>query len=467
MLARNCSQLPQKHWCITDDPDSLPDYVTAIPADPAYPGWWQKLRLFAPEMPWAEGERIFYVDLDSAIVGRLEDMADTPGLMRDWMTGAHGSTAMVWDHGEHRNVYSTFADLSAEERARVMNQPLKGFTQPYGDQDWLTDVSRGEWNIWPIEWCVSYKEAAKEWPPGGSKIIVFHGDPKPPNCGGWVPDVWKIGGHTSLPKMSGVNTSYATIWSNIETNVARDLPWFLGALPHANAMVLVCGGPSLRDSVQQIKDHKRRGARIVTVNNAMRYLMSHGVVPDVHVMLDARPENAEFVKDAPADVQYFIASQCHPDVFEALKDREVTVWHNAIGDGEELERMAEPHKTPERTAGDGKVLQVPGGGTVGLRCLWLALFSGYRKLHVYGMDGSYEEGQHHAYSQTLNDGEDLLQITMGGRHYACAKWMARQADEFRWHYTELVNHGMRLHVHGRGLIPDLAKAMREEMRAAA
>jgi hypothetical protein len=439
MLARNCSQLPQKHWCVTDDPASLPDHVTPIAAS-NLPGWWEKVRLFSAQMPWAKGERIAFFDLDCAVTGRLEDLVQTPGILRDWHTGALGSAVMVWDHGEHRRIWTEF-DLTTAQ----------GFG---GDQDWMTHIDP-DWTIWPSEWCVSYKTHAKAWPPQGAKVVCMHGKPKPHECGGWVANVWKIGGFTSLPKMGGMNVSHEQVWANVAQNLKRDLPWFTGAQAHDATMALVCGGPSLKDSALAIKDRKRRGARIVTVNNALRYLSDLGLRPDAHVMLDARAENAAFVKDAPEGVQYFIASQCHPDVFDTLASRQVSMWHNAIGEGERLAELAGPHETPDKP-----LIQIPGGGTVGLRAMWLAFFSGYRKLHIYGMDGSYEEGRHHAYAQPLNDGEATLEVVMGGRRYTCAKWMARQADEFQWIWAELTRRGMDIRVHGRGLIPDMAKTLR-------
>jgi hypothetical protein len=285
-------------------------------------------------------------------------------------------------------------------------------------------------------------------------VVIFNGQPKPHECDGWVREVWKVGGLTSLPVMTGVNVSYDLIWENVASAVRRPhLPWFTGHQERKGTVVLCCGGPSLRDSLPAIRDHKRRGAVVVSVNNALGFLMEHGVTPSSHVMLDARPENAAFVRSGP-DIRYFVASQCHPDVFDALEGKDVIVWHNAVGDGEDLEKIAKPYETADRP-----IIQVPGGGTVGLRAMWLIWFSGFRKLHVYGMDGSYEDGAHHAYAQPLNDGEELLQVMMGGKAYACARWMARQAEEFRGTWRDLQRYGMRLFVHGRGLIPDMARLL--------
>jgi hypothetical protein len=458
MLLRNSTQYEGelKLWCVTDQPETLPEPVIAIPADPTLKGFWQKVRLFSPDMPWGVDERVVYFDLDVAITGRLEDLLEYEGaIIQDWYYDAFNSSVMTWRHGQFREVWERFDPC-------IMEDPRIG-----GDQDWITTCARTGgrmWDTFPKAWCVSYKGHAKKWPPDGSKVVVFHGEPKPADVKGWVENVWKLGGFTSLPKMGGVNVSHETIWANVEANVRRKLPWFVGNLPSRNTMVLVCGGPSLNDTIQDIKWHKRHGAKVVTVNNTLKVMLENGINPDAHVMLDARPENVEFIQGIDAKVRYFIASQVDPVVFDALYDQDVVLWHNAVGDGERLEEIAKPF---ESDAEERALLQVPGGGTVGLRAMFLGFFSGYRKLHIYGMDGSYKDGRHHAYPQALNDGEDTLTVQMGEKQYQCAKWMARQATEFKGQYEELTRMGMQIFVHGSGLIPDMARALRQEARVAA
>jgi uncharacterized Rossmann fold enzyme len=110
-----------------------------------------------------------------------------------------------------------------------------------------------------------------------------------------------------MPELKGMNVTHDFAYANVRTNVQRDLAWFSGFGDQDKACVIVGGGPSLADSVQAIKDHRRRGAKIISVNNAMRYLIKHGLTPDAHVMLDAREENLHMVEDAPMSVRYFLA----------------------------------------------------------------------------------------------------------------------------------------------------------------
>jgi hypothetical protein len=117
---------------------------------------------------------------------------------------------------------------------------------------------------------------------------------------------------------------------------------------------------------------------------------------------------------------------------------------------------------------------VPGGSTVGLRSIWLAAYSGFRTVHIYGMDSCYaDDGAHHAYDQTLNDGETVLKVARGDREYHCAPWMVRAAGEFEatWHdmrtFVDPITGRLSpvtLHVHGVGLIPDIARELRAAER---
>jgi len=272
-----------------------------------------------------------------------------------------------------------------------------------------------------------------------------------------VPGVWRVGGYTAMPELKGMNVTHDFAYSNVRTNVQRDLPWFSGFGDQDKACVIVGGGPSLSDSVQAIKDHRRRGAKIISVNNAMRYLIKHGLTPDGHVMLDAREENLHMVEDAPMSVRYFLASQVHPCVFDALSGHDVVLWHNAMGSGEELLDIVKPWF--DEGPNQKPCVLVPGGGTVGLRAINLAWLSGYKKIHLYGFDSSYAEGAHHAYSQSLNDGEATMDVVLGDKTYTCARWMIRQAMEFQQQFLYLRDRGVKIVTHGKGLIPDMGRLL--------
>lgn len=471
MIARNASTLDQfALWCVTDAPDELPAGVGYIPADQTIPpSWWAKLQLFAEDMPWEPGARVVYTDLDVCVTGRLEDLTERKGIIRDWHWPCFNSSVMVWDHGEHRAAWEMFDRGQMTAAGPLIPADVLPAGQVNGgDQEWLTwadmkGIDPDVWEILPAAWCRSYRAHAQAWPPNECKVVVFHGKPKPSDVTeGWVPDVYKVGGFTSLPEMRGVNVTHDDLLANIAANVDRDVPWFTGFGPHKGAAVVVGGGPSMPDSISDIRAKVRQGARLITLNNAWRLLAQHGLTPDVHVMLDARPENAAFVADAPASARYLVASQCHPDVFDALAGREVVMWHNAFGDNAALREILAPYEA--EGPNQRPCLLVPGGGTVGLRTLWLCAMSGFRRVHVYGMDSSYEGEAHHAYPQPLNDGERVLDVTMGGKRYRAAPWMVRQTEEFRQTWNDLRRLGVAVRVHGRGLLPDVGRSLWAELR---
>jgi uncharacterized Rossmann fold enzyme len=448
MIVRHLGE-EQTHYCLTDRPDELPTGVTPIPHNPDLPGWWQKVFLFSPDMPWAVGDEILYMDLDVAITGRLEGLQH--GIIRDWHWPTYNSSVMRWRHGDHSAIWDRFTPDVITRPTESLKGLLPSGQVNGGDQEWISQVSA--WDIFPDGMFMSYRDA-EGWPADGCKAVIFHGNPKPHEVDqGWVPGVWRVGGFTCPPKLDGMNVSDDFAYDNIKANVTRDLEWFSGFDKQSKAVVIVGGGPSMRDSLQSIKDHRRRGAKIVSVNNALAYLHDRGVTPDVHVMLDARPENAQFVENAPKSVRYFLASQVHPCVFDALTDHNVVLWHSGMHDGERLMEIVKPwfdegpHQRP--------VVFVPGGGTVGLRALNLAWLSGYRKIHLYGFDSCYHDDAHHAYAQPLNDGDATMMVALAGKQYRCAPWMVRQAMEFQENYRALVDQGVRIFVHGRGLIPDV------------
>jgi len=436
MVSRNLST-PHHFWCLTDDPESIHPEIGIIPADPELKGWWQKVNLFNPHMPWKPGEdRVLYFDLDVAIVGRLEEMAETPGIIRDWNNPEYNSSVMCWDAGDHLNAWLKFNPIAVPIRM-------------HGDQNWLTEL--GGWETFPRDWCLSFRAHAQDWPPNEAKVVVFHGEPKPHEVQGWVKDVWKIGGHTQFLAGKGMNVSYAKVLENVRINSAReDVQWFVGDQPHKETLVIVGGAPSLKEQIRAIRDQRLRGSKILALNNACAFLNANNIVPDYLMICDAREENVVFTR-AEAK-RYILASQCDPSLFDALKGKDVHMPHLWVCD--EMRDILAPYDETQ------PICLIGGGSTVGLRAISLGIISGYRTIHLYGMDSCFSQSQHHAYEQTLNDADQALEVYLPAlkKHYVVSPWMARQAAEFRdivWQHAK--DSGTRIIAHGKGLIPDMAR----------
>ena len=65
--------VPHKFVCLTDDPDSVDCNTLPIPLN--LPGWWGKLALFSDLI----SERILFFDLDTILVGNIDEFASYQG----------------------------------------------------------------------------------------------------------------------------------------------------------------------------------------------------------------------------------------------------------------------------------------------------------------------------------------------------------------------------------------------------
>ncbi len=245
---------------------------------------------------------------------------------------------------------------------------------------------------------------------------------------------------TALP-----NTNEAAMLANVRINAARDLPWIGSCEPHDGHAVLVGGGPSLADTLPEIRKRAQGGQTIFGLNGAARWLLWKGVWPDHGVILDPRAANAAFITER---CKWLIASQCHPSVVDAARD--VALWHfpvDGIFDALPVDRRDD-------------AIMIGGGLTVGLTAMGLAFAMGYRKMHLYGYDSSDRDGEGHAYAQAESTAETKrATVWLGPRKFTTNAAMYAQAEAFERWAGLLAENGAIITVHGDGLLPAIAHAM--------
>ena len=93
------------------------------------------------------------------------------------------------------------------------------------------------------------------------------------------------------------NTEPDVLLGNVQRSVKRSLPWFDFDKSPQGSVCLVGGGPSLVDTIDQLKVRHQNGAKVWAMNGSYDHLVGLGIVPDAMVMLDARPENVRFVQN--------------------------------------------------------------------------------------------------------------------------------------------------------------------------
>ena len=208
MVKRNTT-VPYEFHCITDDPKGLDPHIKVIklPNDPWIKTWWSKLWMFNKDFP-LQGN-ILYFDLDVIVFKNIDELftynPDKFMIIRDfnrcrvkdWKQS--NSSVMRWKPGTMNYLWNDFA-----------NNPSQVMQQNHGDQDWIMKRGHQDINHWPDEWIRSYK-----WEMVGfkntkirkgvkhifqqpariteqNKVAVFHGEPKPFNCGDdFVVENWK------------------------------------------------------------------------------------------------------------------------------------------------------------------------------------------------------------------------------------------------------------------------------------
>jgi hypothetical protein len=242
------------------------------------------------------------------------------------------------------------------------------------------------------------------------------------------------------------NTDTETMLANVRINAARDIPWVTAQPTHGGHAVLCGGGPSLADTLPEIRRRAASGQTIFALNGVAKWLLDKGVWPDYGVILDPRAENADFVT---WQASWLLASQCHPTVFEATKNsRRTQVWHFATDGITDC--------LPDRAACD----LVTGTATVGITAMSLAFMMGYRKFHLYGYDSSDRETEAHAYTQNETDAElKRVEVWCAGRKFRCGVAMYAQAQAFEEWARLFADNGALITVHGDGLLPTIAHAM--------
>lgn len=438
MVRRNIVEgYPGAFYCITDDPDGLDPAIRVLPLPDDLERWWGKLYMFKRGL-FHDGSRMLFMDLDTLIVGSLNRLVEYDGqfaTLRDFGGNGLGPAIIAWEAGE-------FAAGVWEEWVAA-GKPRN----PRGDQGWMTDLHQGRFpkmidilqELYPGDFC-SFKFDCDPMFPKGTKVVCFHGEPRPHNCTvEWVQNCWKIGGGTAAELEAVCNTHREQIAFNIRSSMKRGLTNLGFVSAHSRQAVLVGGGPSLRGCLRELEYRFRLGQTIFALNGAGKYLIEHGITPQHTIITDARPENVQFVTEMHA----FLASHCDPTLFDAA--RSATVFHvNQDGVADLL--------------GEGEHLLISTGSTVGLIGIGIAHVLGYRKFHLYGYDSSYED-DHHAYPQPLNDGDAVIEAEVCGRKFKCAPWMVLQAQQFQSLAAQLAQEGCVITVAGDGLLPQIAREM--------
>ncbi|MFW9943669.1 MAG: 6-hydroxymethylpterin diphosphokinase MptE-like protein [Candidatus Sifarchaeia archaeon] len=257
-----------------------------------------------------------------------------------------------------------------------------------------------------------------------------------------------------------------TIQKHVEYCTSLDLPIFYPRPePHDLEAVLVGSAPSVKTQISSLKKKSRNPKyKIYGIKGGHDFLIKNKIEPDFALAVDPleRIHKENFLLKAE-NCTYFIASQCHPTLFDTLIERgeKVVIWHLLT---DSLMQYARSPESPIH-----KHYLIPGGSTSGLRALFLSHAMGFRKMHLYGYDsclsGVQRKVNGETYEEKKPDGTDkAVPMIVGGKKFMSDPAMASQANEFQDSVKGLWKEDDPIFIkaYGEGLIQQIVKERYKE-----
>jgi hypothetical protein len=257
----------------------------------------------------------------------------------------------------------------------------------------------------------------------------------------WTTQNPHASGPLHIPLVVLCNTPDEEIEANVRVNTARDLAWMAGQPAHDGIAVMVGGGASVADHLDDIRSLVYQGAKVFAINAASQYLRGHGFAVDWQVTCDAKAETAGLVD--PAACGHLFASHVNPLTLDAAPAP--VLWHSALHVNEDW--------FPQARRKRGNYALLGGEASSGLGALCVAYCLGFRKFEIFGYDSCHSEGgESHAYPQPMNGTIPVMAFSWAGRWFQTSVTMRTQAERFPILAQALQQAGATLNVWGNGLL---------------
>lgn len=232
--------------------------------------------------------------------------------------------------------------------------------------------------------------------------------------------------------------SESRLKENLDYSLSLQLSPVRQNMADEKAVSICGGGPSLENTLDELT------GEIWACNGTHDWLIERGIIPDYAFFWDAGDKTIEYLQKPRDGVVYLIASQCKPEIFEALQGHEVLIWNPGC---DMLDKYWIENNIKEPVIGGGRACMT--------RAPFLASYMGYKEIHLFGADSSLAEGdKSHVGAGSENRG--VVDITCAGRTFRTPLWMAGQAQEFLELTGVLIDNGAEVVVHGEGLLPHIA-----------
>ncbi len=223
--------------------------------------------------------------------------------------------------------------------------------------------------------------------------------------------------------------------ANLRANCKIDLPNVNSESEHDKIMVMVCGGPTAKLFLEEIRQKSKDDQyRIFCSNKTHDWLIENDIVPYCQFIIDPKKIKIEDVRHPNSDVLYIIGAQCNPTLFDALKGYNVKRVFNYCNVGNGIK----DYQIVNALFDKKEFAPVDGGTMAGLRAMTLGDVLGYRTVEFYGFDSCFfdydSQGNPIYYSYEKGRAENILECkTEDGKIYLSSPVFASQARQFiKW-----------------------------------
>ena len=193
MVLKNVHLMPYDFVCFTDNVAGIDPWIRTAPLPHRAPGWWGKMGLYRPSMDGIKTDRLLFLDLDVVIAGNLDELLALPGdfyLASDYPSSTFPAADIRMRFGN-----TSVIGLRVGSQAEIWKQyEMEGKPQAEGDQEWINGHFLHKFTRIPDSIVKSYRLHGLDnmgTPPPDCKVVMFHGEPKPHQCAGWVKEYWQ------------------------------------------------------------------------------------------------------------------------------------------------------------------------------------------------------------------------------------------------------------------------------------
>ncbi len=254
-------------------------------------------------------------------------------------------------------------------------------------------------------------------------------------------------------------------WIDVRTRIVGRLratsklriPHLRELLPHEGRAVIVGSAPSILNFKDEIKRLSNEELDIlVSINGAHDWLIKNVRPPNIHVIFEGDLDDVTVSLGGPPhkDTVYYLCSQCHPKIFEQLRDYKRVLFH--------VFNQHQEYQNALNRYFKGEFMITGSCGTL-FRCLYTSIVLGYRKFELFGVDSSFEGESDHIPGYKTADVEKIHyiwgvdEITHEARKFQSNGGLAFQAYEFL-RFCEINQSGLSIRVYGDGLLRYIHKS---------